>query len=155
MRRSELHLHVPTTLWSFSSVFLYSIQALGMLTLMLQTQTGKNRFARVIARHLRPCSEQDLTRTVKYASTCPRLREATCVSPWRVFPRCRFAALGLTRIFHESSTGTVDMAVLQGVLEPRTLRRTVQVRLGSEPLRLAGGTPICKVSLRQFMKYAG
>jgi hypothetical protein len=31
------------------------------LTLMLQTYTGKNRCARVIARHLRPCSEQDIT----------------------------------------------------------------------------------------------
>ncbi|MEE9122094.1 MAG: hypothetical protein V3U56_12545 [Syntrophobacteria bacterium] len=47
------------------------------------------------------------------------------------------------------------MAVLPGVLGPHTLRRTVQVRLGSEPLRLPGGTPISKVSLRQFMKYAG
>jgi hypothetical protein len=30
-------------------------------TLMLQTHTGKNRCARVMARHLRPCSEQDIT----------------------------------------------------------------------------------------------
>jgi len=49
----------------------------------------------------------------------------------------------------------MDMVVLPGVLGPHTLRRTVQVRLGSEPLRLSGGTPISKVSLRQFMKHAG
>jgi hypothetical protein len=35
------------------------------------------------------------SRAVKYASTCPRLREATSDAPWRVFPRCRFATLGL------------------------------------------------------------
>ncbi|MDH3554554.1 MAG: hypothetical protein WBF55_06365 [Syntrophobacteria bacterium] len=32
------------------------------------------------------------------------------------------------------------------------LRRTVQVRLGTNPLRLPGGTPIFAVSRRQFMK---
>ena len=32
-----------------------------MYTLTLHTQTGKNLCARVIARHLRACSEQDLT----------------------------------------------------------------------------------------------
>ncbi|MDH3952228.1 MAG: hypothetical protein OEV11_14460 [Deltaproteobacteria bacterium] len=35
------------------------------------------------------------------------------------------------------------------------LRRTVQVRLGSNSLRLPGGTPIFAVSRHQFMKYAG
>ncbi|MEJ2235231.1 MAG: hypothetical protein P8X67_15025 [Syntrophobacterales bacterium] len=34
------------------------------------------------------------------------------------------------------------MAVLPGVLGCRPLRRTAQVRLGSNPLRLPGGTPI-------------
>ncbi|MCG6946568.1 MAG: hypothetical protein LJE87_14645 [Deltaproteobacteria bacterium] len=47
------------------------------------------------------------------------------------------------------------MAILPRVLGPYTLRRTVQVRLGPESLRLRGGTPISTVSLRQFMKYAG
>ena len=61
----------------------------------------------------------------------------------------------VAHIFHELSTATVDMAVLPGVLGSHTLRRTVQVRLGSEPLRLHGGTSISTVSLRQFMKYAG
>jgi hypothetical protein len=37
-----------------------------------------------------------ISRTVKYASTCQRLREVTSDAPWRVFPRCRFATLGLT-----------------------------------------------------------
>jgi hypothetical protein len=37
------------------------------------------------------------------------------------------------RIFHESLAATTDMAVLPGVLGYRTLRRTVQVRLGTNP----------------------
>ncbi|MEE8620782.1 MAG: hypothetical protein V3T37_01890 [Syntrophobacteria bacterium] len=47
------------------------------------------------------------------------------------------------------------MTVLPGVLGYRTLRRTVQVRLGSNPLRLPGGTPILVVSRQQFIKYPG
>ncbi|MDH3554583.1 MAG: hypothetical protein WBF55_08980 [Syntrophobacteria bacterium] len=47
------------------------------------------------------------------------------------------------------------MAVLPGVLGCRPLRRTVQVRLGTNPLRLPGGTPIFEVSRQQFMKYPG
>ncbi|MEE8621762.1 MAG: hypothetical protein V3T37_06900 [Syntrophobacteria bacterium] len=61
----------------------------------------------------------------------------------------------LARIFHESSATIADISVLPGVLGCRTLRRTVQVRLGSNPLRLPGGTPIFTVSRRQFMKYPG
>ena len=37
----------------------------------------------------------------------------------------------LARIFHESPAATADMAVLPVVLGCRTLRRTSQVRLGS------------------------
>ena len=48
----------------------------------------------------------------------------------------------LARIFHESPAATTDMAFLPGVLGCRTLRRTVQVRLGTNTLRLPGGTPI-------------
>ncbi|MEE9527953.1 MAG: hypothetical protein V3W07_09830 [Syntrophobacteria bacterium] len=47
------------------------------------------------------------------------------------------------------------MAVLPGVLRCRALRCTVQVRLGPNPLRLPGGTPIFTVSRRQFMKHPG
>jgi hypothetical protein len=47
------------------------------------------------------------------------------------------------------------MAVLPGVLGCRPLRRTVQVRLGTNTLRLPGGTPIFVVSRQQFMKYPG
>jgi hypothetical protein len=47
------------------------------------------------------------------------------------------------------------MAVLPGVLGCRPLRRTVQVRLGTDTLRLPGGTPIFAVSRQQFMKYPG
>ena len=61
----------------------------------------------------------------------------------------------LARIFHESLAATTDMAVLPGVLRCRLLRRTVQVRLGTNPLRLPGGTPIFAVSRQQFMKYPG
>ncbi|MDH3952385.1 MAG: hypothetical protein OEV11_15245, partial [Deltaproteobacteria bacterium] len=50
------------------------------------------------------------------------------------------------RIFHESLAATTDMAVLPGVLGCRPLRRTVQVRLGTNPAvprdELPGGTPI-------------
>ncbi|MGB7065053.1 MAG: hypothetical protein WBF55_07885, partial [Syntrophobacteria bacterium] len=56
----------------------------------------------------------------------------------------------LARTFHESLAATTDMAVLPGVLgcsfdfaqDRRSLRRTVQVRLGTNTLRLPGGTPI-------------
>ena len=61
----------------------------------------------------------------------------------------------LTRIFHELPAATADMTVLPGVLGYRTLRRTVQVRLGSNPLRLPGGTPFSTVSRHQFVKYPG
>jgi len=52
----------------------------------------------------------------------------------------------LARMFHESLTATTDMAVLPGVLGCRSLRCTVQVRLGTNTLRLPGGTPIFVVS---------
>ena len=42
----------------------------------------------------------------------------------------------LARMFHESLTTTTDMAVLPGVLGCRSLRRTIQVRLGTNTLRL-------------------
>ena len=48
----------------------------------------------------------------------------------------------LARTFHESLAVTTDMAVLPGVLGCRPLRRTIQVRLGTNTLRLPGGTPI-------------
>ncbi|MGB5922251.1 MAG: hypothetical protein WBH36_08485, partial [Syntrophobacteria bacterium] len=46
------------------------------------------------------------------------------------------------RIFHESLAATTDIDVLPGVFGCRPLRRTVQVRLGTNTLRLPGGTPI-------------
>ena len=58
-------------------------------------------------------------------------------------------------MFHELLAATADMAVLPGVLGYRTLRRTVQVRLGSNTLRLPGGTAIFTVSRQQFMKHPG
>ncbi|MGB7063781.1 MAG: hypothetical protein WBF55_01415 [Syntrophobacteria bacterium] len=47
------------------------------------------------------------------------------------------------------------MVVLPGVLGYRPLRRTVQVRLGTNTLRFPGGTPICVISRQQFMKHPG
>ena len=48
------------------------------------------------------------------------------------------------------------MAILPGVLGCRSLRRTVaEVRLGTNTLRLPGGTPIFVLSRQQFMKYPG
>jgi hypothetical protein len=61
----------------------------------------------------------------------------------------------LARIFYESLAATTDMAVLPGVLGCRTLRPTVQVRLGTNILWLPGGTPIFAVSRQQFIEYSG
>jgi hypothetical protein len=58
-------------------------------------------------------------------------------------------------MFHESLAATLDMGVLLGVLGYRLLRRTVQVRLGTNTLRLPSGTPIFMISRLQFMKYPG
>ena len=62
-------------------------------------------------------------------------------------------ANNLARMFHESPAATADMTVLPRVLGCRTLRRTVQVRLRSNPLRLHGGTSFSTVSRRQLMKH--
>ena len=59
------------------------------------------------------------------------------------------------RIFYELLAATTDMAILPGVLGYRYLRRTVQVRLGTNTLWLPGGTPIFVVSRQQFMKCPG
>jgi hypothetical protein len=62
----------------------------------------------------------------------------------------------LVRMFHESLAATVDMAVLPGLLgcsfgyaqEKLTLRRTVQVRLGSNPAVPRDGSPGARPSSR-------
>jgi hypothetical protein len=46
-------------------------------------------------------------------------------------------AATLARMFHEWHAATADMTVLPGVLGCRTLLRTVQVRLGSDPPAVA------------------
>ncbi|MCG6947018.1 MAG: hypothetical protein LJE87_16930 [Deltaproteobacteria bacterium] len=70
-----------------------------------------------------------------------------------------FSYLHLARIYHESLAATTDVAVLPGVLGCRPLRRTVKVRLGTNPAvprdELPGGTPIFVVSRQQFMIYPG
>ena len=45
-------------------------------------------------------------------------------------------------MFRDSAAPTLYMTVLPGVLGTQTLRRTVQVRLGFESLRLPSGTLI-------------
>jgi len=55
---------------------------------------------------------------------------------------------------HEPPAATVDLAVLPGVLGSRTLRRTEQVRLRSEPLRFPGGTTISTISPRSLVHNA-
>jgi len=45
-------------------------------------------------------------------------------------------------------TATADMDILPGVLECCTLRRTVQVRLGSNPALARDGRPVAGPSLR-------
>jgi hypothetical protein len=47
------------------------------------------------------------------------------------------------------------MAVLPGVLGCWPLRRTIQVRLGTNTLRLPGGTAIFVVWRQKLMKYPG
>jgi hypothetical protein len=49
-------------------------------------------------------------------------------------------------MFDELPTTTTDMAVLPRVLGSRPLRRTIMVRLGTNTLRLPGGTTILVVS---------
>ena len=56
-------------------------------------------------------------------------------------------------MFDESPAAISDTVVLPGVLGCWTLRRTVQVRLGSNPLWLPGGTPISKISRRRYVKH--
>ena len=58
-------------------------------------------------------------------------------------------------MFHESLTAATDMAILPCVLGCRSLRRTIQVRLETNTLRLPGGPPIFVVSLHPFMKHPG
>ena len=62
---------------------------------------------------------------------------------------------GLARIMHEPPAATADMAVLPGVLGSRTLRRTEQVRLRSDPLWLPGGTTLSTISRRRLVHNAG
>ncbi|MGB7064695.1 MAG: hypothetical protein WBF55_06050, partial [Syntrophobacteria bacterium] len=74
--------------------------------------------------------------------------------------------LAQARMFHESPApdrgyGRPSLRAVgstsrkPGVLGCCTLRRTVQVRLGSNPLWLPGGTPISTVSRRRFVKHPG
>jgi len=78
---------------------------------------------------------------------------------WEDAGECELCWRLLTRIFHELPAATTDMAVFPGVLGCRPLRRTVQVRLGTNPAvprdELPGDTPIFAVSRLQLMKYPG
>ncbi len=69
----------------------------------------------------------------------------------------------LAGIIHEAPAAPADPAMLTGVLGARTLRRTVQVRLGSSPLRMPVITAVStarlsspkSVSRRIFVNKAG
>jgi hypothetical protein len=52
----------------------------------------------------------------------------------------------VARIFDESLAATTDMAALPGVLGCWTLRRTVQVRLGTNPAVPRDGCPVAHPS---------
>jgi len=89
---------------------------------MLRTQTGQSRCARTIERHLRPPSavsssalsslpkgsgrtvlaSDRISRTVKYASSCPRLCAATSNALWCALPRCGSTTLGLRKVLQLS-----------------------------------------------------
>jgi hypothetical protein len=71
-----------------------------------------------------------------FSHRATKVRSVSCLLAW---------------ILHESLAATTDMGVLPGVLGCRLLRRTIQVRLGANTLRLPGGTPIFVVSRQQFM----
>jgi hypothetical protein len=81
------------------------------------------------------------------------LYNPTLQPPFYLFPLS--VILNLARMFHESPAATADSANLPGVLGCRALRRTVKVRLGTNTLRLPGGSPVFAVSRQQFMKYPG
>jgi hypothetical protein len=49
-------------------------------------------------------------------------------------------------MLHESLTANTDLAALPCVLGCQPLRRTIQVRLGTNTLRLPGGTTIFVIS---------
>ena len=85
-------------------------------------------------------------------ASCQHVQVALCAqrAELRLLPESILA-----RIFHESLAATTDMAVLPGVLGCRPLRRTVQVRLEPNTLRLPGGPTIFVISRQQFMKYPG
>jgi hypothetical protein len=58
-------------------------------------------------------------------------------------------------MLHESLAAITDMAILPGALGCRPLRRSVEVRLGTNTLWLPGGTLIFVVSRQQFVKHPG
>ncbi|MFH1574830.1 MAG: hypothetical protein ABIG68_12665, partial [Acidobacteriota bacterium] len=62
------------------------------------------------------------------------MRFALVAGPAALRPR-PFSCL-LARTIHEASAAAADLAALTGVLGPRPLRRSVQLRLGDEALRL-------------------
>ncbi len=68
------------------------------------------------------------------------------VSLYRARNQTIEASSDLARIFHESLTATTNMGILPAVLGCWSLRRTIQVRLGTNTLRLPGGPPIFVLS---------
>jgi hypothetical protein len=59
-----------------------------------------------------------------------------------------FFLVSLALMFHESPATTADSAVLPGVLRCRSLRRTIQVRLGTNPAVARDGYQVARPSSR-------
>jgi hypothetical protein len=73
-----------------------------------------------------------------------RLARAVRLIKFLIFRFIPFAFL--TRMLHESLAATLDMAVLPGVLGCRLLRRTFQVRFGTNPAVLRDRYPVARPS---------
>ena len=56
--------------------------------------------------------------------------------------------MSLARIFHELPAATTDVGVLPGVLVCRSLQRTVEVRLGTNPAVPRDGCQVARPSSR-------
>ena len=103
-------------------------------TLTLHTQTGKNRCAHVIARHLRACSEQDLT----YGQVLFILSQPARAHIWRTLTRFSSAWVCNVRVYKGSACvtwckkGVIELhvidrgRVMQNTLIESFVRKTLE-----------------------------
>jgi hypothetical protein len=88
------------------------------LTLMLDTQTGKNHCARVIASHLRACSEQALT----YGQVLFILSQPARAHIWRTLTRFSSAWVCNARVTARDVLG-ISFSFVVFVEEPTSAKR--------------------------------